>query len=217
MMSGRSAAVQTIFLDLDGTLIDPKPGITRSIRHALIEMGRDAPGEDALEWCIGPPLWDSFRQLGVAEAELDRAVALYRERFTDVGLFEATLYEGALDMLAALRGAGVRLWLATSKPHTYARTICAHFGISAFLDGVFGSELDGTRSDKTELLAHALRETATVANDAKMLGDRKHDMIGASNNGLRSIGALWGYGGRAELEAAGAGQLANAPGDVPGL
>jgi phosphoglycolate phosphatase len=209
--------VTTVFIDLDGTLIDSKPGITRSIRHALLEMGRETPGEDALEGCIGPPLWDSFRQLGVPEAELDRAVALYRERFTDAGLYEATLYDGALDMLAALRDTGARLSLATSKPHAYATTICAHFGIAEYLDGLFGSELDGTRADKTALLAHALSETATDADTATMLGDRKHDMIGASNNGLRSIGALWGYGGRAELEAAGASQLANAPGDVPGL
>ncbi|MFV2034932.1 MAG: HAD hydrolase-like protein [Halocynthiibacter sp.] len=209
--------MQTVFIDLDGTLIDPKPGITRSIRHALLAMGREAPGEDALEWCIGPPLLDSFRQLGVPDAELDRTVAHYRERFTDAGLFEAVLYDGALDMLAALRDTGARLWLATSKPHEYARTICDHFGIAEFLGGVFGAELDFTRSDKTELLAHALSETATDAGRATMLGDRKHDVIGASNNGLRSIGALWGYGGRAELEAAGASLLAKSPGDVPGL
>jgi len=122
-----------------------------------------------------------------------------------------------LEMLAALRATGAQLWLATSKPHTYAATICDHFGISEHLDGLFGSELDGTRSDKTELLAYALRETETVAGEAMMLGDRKHDMIGALGNGVGPVGAIWGYGGAEELRRAGARHLAEAPAEVAPL
>lgn len=206
-----------VFLDLDGTLTDPKPGITRSIRYALSELGLDAPPEDDLTWCIGPPLLGSFESLTGDPALAKRALALYRERFGETGLFENRVYDGVPDMLSRLRGAGCRLWLATSKPHVYATRITAHFGLDDWLDGQFGSELDGTRADKTPLLAHALAETGADPAHAVMLGDRKHDIIGSRANRIAPIAALWGYGGEAELTGAGATTLARDPSQAAGL
>ncbi len=129
-------------------------------------------------------------------------------------MYENRVYEGVPDMLACLCDAGCRLWLATSKPHVYARRITAHFGLDEWLDGVFGSELDGTRADKGALLAHALAESGAHARRAVMLGDRRHDIDGARGNGMAAIGALWGYGGAAELGAAGAKNLAADPAEA---
>ena len=210
-------AVATVFLDLDGTLIDPKTGITSSIRAALREQGVEPPGPDDLAWCIGPPLAESFPALLGPGGDVGRAIAVYRQHFAAGDMFRAVPYDGVTDMLTALRRAGCRLHVATSKPHAAARTILSHFGLDAHLDGVFGSEMDGTRSDKTELLAHAIARTATPPGRAAMLGDRRHDIIGARNCGIRSIGALWGYGADGELEGAGAEALARRPREVPGI
>ncbi len=201
-----------VFLDLDGTLTDPKPGITRSIRHALIELRLGAPAEDDLTWCIGPPLLGSFETLTGDPVLAPQALALYRERFGEIGLYENRVYDGVPEMLAALREAGCRMWLATSKPHVYAARIAAHFGLDDWLEGLFGSELDGTRADKTELLAQALLTTGADPSRAVMLGDRKHDIVGARENRIAGVGALWGYGGEAELTEAGARTLARDPG-----
>jgi phosphoglycolate phosphatase len=209
--------VEYVFLDLDGTLTDPKPGITRSIRHALITLDHEAPDEAELTWCIGPPLRQSFVKLLGGEALADRALALYRQRFSDVGLYENRVYDGVPEMLARLRDAGFRLNLATSKPHVYALRITAHFGLDCWLDRVFGSELDGTRADKTALLAHALAQTGVETGQAIMLGDREHDIIGARNNGIVGVGALWGYGTKGELQAIGTAMLAANPGEAARL
>lgn len=207
--------MKTVFCDLDGTLTDPKIGITGCIQYALERLGAPVPETDQLLWCIGPPLRGSFATL-LDEARADAAVALYRERFGDIGLYENTLYEGIPDALQALRDSGVRLFVATSKPHVYAERIVEHFGIREHFERIFGSELDGTRVDKTELLAYALTETGTVAADAAMIGDREHDMIGAANNGLFGVGVLYGYGTQEELQSAGAQRLADIPGGIPG-
>lgn len=212
---------RTVFLDLDGTLTDPKPGITRSIRHALTSMGFEAPPEDALTWCIGPPLIRSFETLLGEAADVDRglpqrALTIYRERFGTIGLFENRVYDGVPEMLERLRAAGCRLCLATSKPHVYASQITAHFGLDAWVERVFGAELDGTRDEKTPLLAHALAETGARPGQSVMLGDREHDVIGATANGLPCIGALWGFGGPEELRRAGAAQLAASPSEAAG-
>ena len=204
------------FLDLDGTLTDAGPGITRSIAYALERLDLPVPDQAGLDALVGPPLWEVYPALGVAEADVDRAVALYRERYTDVGLFENRVYDGAFEMIEALREAGFRLALATSKPLAYASRITAHFGIDARLDAQFGSELDGARSDKRDLLAHAVAETGADPARSVMLGDRMHDARGALHNGLAALGALWGYGTREELEAAGA-AVAEAPPEAPPL
>ena len=178
--------MQSVFFDLDGTLTDPKPGITRCIQHALSALDSPVPSEDELTWCIGPPLFASFMQLLGDEALAQRAIGHYRERFADVRLF-------------------------------YAERIVAHFGLSQFFIRIFGSELGGKRTDKTELLRYALAQSAARAADCVMIGDRSHDVIGAKNNGIRAIGVLYGYGDSEELRAAGADELAADPGSLQAL
>jgi len=203
-----------IFLDLDGTLIDPKEGITLSIQYALQELGADVPSQNELTWCIGPPLWDSFRVLLGERADVNEAVGLYRERYTDTGMYEADVYDGIGEMLTELGQTGLPLYVATSKPHTYATTIIEHFGIDHYVDGLFGSELDGTNSSKTDLLAHALGETGADPFASVMIGDRNLDILGAQNNDIRSLGVLWGYADEGELHLAEADALAGDPEEV---
>ena len=196
--------MQTIYFDLDGTLTDPKPGITGSIQYALKKLGKPVPSQDQLTWCIGPPLHASLKALTGTDALADQALLLYRERFSEVGLFENTPYPAIHDTLAAVAATGARLFVATSKPAVYAERIVAHFGLRDYFERVFGSELDGTRVDKRDLLAYALAEAKVDPRGAIMIGDRSHDMIGARTNGITAIGVLYGYGGEAELREAGA-------------
>lgn len=203
-----------IFLDLDGTLIDPKEGITLSMQHALREIGADVPPQNELTWCIGPPLPQSFSAILGPGADIGEVMAHYRERFAEEGVYEADIYDGIGEMLEDFQDLGAKLWIATSKPHVYAQTIIDHFGISSHVDGLFGSELDGTNSDKTDLLAHALSETGADPAQCIMLGDRRFDIDGARNNDIPTIGALWGYGEEGELHMAEADALAGHPEEV---
>lgn len=207
--------LDAIYFDLDGTLTDPKPGITRSIRYALEKLDRHpVPSEDELTWCIGPPLRASFVKLLGAEDSADRAVSLYRERFADLGLYENSLYPGITDVLTALGTSGRRLFVATSKPAVYAERIVDHFGLRPHFKRVFGSELDGTRVEKTDLLEYALKTAAVDPSRSLMIGDRSHDMIGAKHNGMAALGVLYGYGNRDELIEAGALHLCATPRDI---
>jgi phosphoglycolate phosphatase len=194
----------TLYFDLDGTLTDPKIGITRCICHALNELGLHAPPADELTWCIGPPLRASLKRLVGTDDLADLALSLYRERFSEIGLYENSVYPHVEDVLATLRGSGHRLFVATSKARVYAERIIDHFKLAGYFERVFGSELDGVRSDKTELLSFALNETSEDPTRAVMIGDRSYDMIGARNNGMTAIGVLYGYGSRQELTQAGA-------------
>lgn len=201
----------TAFLDLDGTLIDSKVGITASIQYALKKLGADVPHQDDLEWCLGPPIRESFSILLGEGADLEDAVELYREHFSKTGKFEADVYDGIGEMLMDLQDMGARIYLATSKMQEHAQDIVEHFGIHAYLDGLFGSEADGERSDKTSLLQFALEETGADPARCFMLGDRRHDILGAQNNDILSIGALWGFGGPEELREAEADLLLGVP------
>ena len=207
--------MKAVLFDLDGTLTDPREGITRSIAHALERMGREPPPLDDLCFAIGPPLRASLAQLlGEDRREtVEQALAHYRERFADVGLFENVPYDGIVELLAALRGNGTRLFVATSKPLVYAERIVRHFGFDAHFEAVHGCELDGTREDKRDLLAHLLATHAIAGGqDIAMVGDRDVDMRAAKVHGLRGLGALWGYGSRSELLDAGAQDLVESPG-----
>jgi phosphoglycolate phosphatase len=205
-----------LLVDLDGTLTDPAEGIVGAFRHALAAMGRPAPSEEDLHWIIGPPLRGSFaRMLGGPEGA-ERALELYRDRYGETGLFEAVVYPGIPEALAGLKAAGVALFICTSKPLVYASRILDHFGLARFFDGAYGSTLDGRLEDKAELIAHVLAERRIAPEAAAMLGDRKHDVLGAASNGLPTIGALWGYGGEAELAAAGAAVLCKTPAEALG-
>jgi phosphoglycolate phosphatase len=203
----RMIRLDTAFFDLDGTLTDPKPGITRCIQYALHGLGFPAPHADDLVWCIGPPLQASMKTFVGTDELAHRAVELYRERFRDVGLYENEVYDGIGKTLSDVAASGRRLFVATSKPKVYADRIIEHFGLSRHFERVFGSELDGTRTDKAELLSYALTEAKADPARAIMIGDRSHDVIGARKNGMKAIGVLYGYGSLAELTEAGAHHL----------
>ncbi|BAL09832.1 hypothetical protein BJ6T_45650 [Bradyrhizobium japonicum USDA 6] len=198
------ALMVTIYFDLDGTLTNPKPGITRSIQYALERLNVAVPSEDELVWCIGPPLHASLEKLTGSSELADRALLLYRERFSDVGLFENEAYAGIIDTLTTIAATNQRMFVATSKPAVYATRIVDHFGLRPYFERVFGSELDGTRVDKRDLLRYALDEAKVDPGSAIMIGDRSHDVIGARTNGMTAIGVLYGYGSEAELRDAGA-------------
>lgn len=205
--------VKTVFFDLDGTLTDPMLGITRSIQFALQSLELEVPPAQELTWCIGPPLLDSLRKLS-SEQLAPQALALYRERFSEEGLFENSLYEGIPELLAQLVADGYQLHVASSKPRIFVARIIEHFQLDTYFDEIFGAELDGTRGDKTELLSYALSSTGANARTAAMVGDRRFDIEGANRNGLRSVGVTWGYGSQAELQQAGANRLAHSPIEV---
>jgi phosphoglycolate phosphatase len=208
-------SMAVILFDLDGTLTDPREGITRSIRFALEKLGRDVPPADELTWCIGPPLIGSLETLLGNRADAETALALYRERFSEVGLYENAPYPGIRSALIALSGCGHRLFVATSKPAVFAARIIRHFGLSEFFGTVYGSELDGTRADKVELLAHIVQDARIDPASTTMIGDRSHDIVGGRQNGMRTIGVLYGYGNEAELRDAGVDALVRAPDELP--
>ena len=199
-----------VLFDLDGTLTDPKVGITRSVQYALLHFGIRVANPDELTPFIGPPLRDSFRDFyGFSDDAAERAVAKYREYFEAQGIFENELYDGMDVLLRALRQSGRTLAVATSKPTVYAARILQHFGIDDCFSFVAGSELSGARSQKSEVIHYALDHIAGVSPDlALMVGDRKYDILGAHAAGLPSVGVLYGYGSLAELSAAGATHLA---------
>lgn len=202
-----------IYFDLDGTLTDPFEGITKCILHALDKLGFPHPGDEYLHSCIGPPLYDTFPDL-VGEDLTLKAVDLYRERFDDLGWLENEPYEGIHDALAAIADTGAVLFVATSKPRIAADRIVAHFEMGQYFDKVYGCELDGTRANKVDLLKFAIDENPHAASRT-MIGDRKHDLIGAIANDICPVGVSYGYGSHDELSAAGATAIAKSPAELP--
>ncbi|MBQ2718867.1 MAG: HAD hydrolase-like protein [Clostridia bacterium] len=202
----------TVFLDLDGTLTDSRPGILAGAAHALTALGLPTAPSEVTTAFIGPPLYECFRGLyGLDDATSRRAVTLYREYYGTRGLFENTVYPGIPAMLASLREAGLTLCLATGKPHEYGRRIVSHFGLDRYISAVYGAEFDGTRGDKAALLSYALADRGLAPKEAVMVGDRRFDVEGALAVGVTPLGVLWGYGDAAELTAAGATHLAATP------
>jgi len=195
---------KTILFDLDGTLTDPKPGITKSVQYALSKMGIEEEDLEKLTPFIGPPLIASFKEFyQLTEEEAKEALQYYRERFSKVGLYENAVYEGIKELLGALQGQGKILYVATSKPTVFSVKILEHFGLLHYFTGVIGSELDGTRVEKSEVIAAVLSEIENPELDSiLMVGDRKFDILGAKENKIAVIGVAYGYGGHAELEEA---------------
>ncbi len=212
-------SASAILFDLDGTLTDPKLGITRCIQFALSELGYRPPDADELHWCIGPPIKDSFSLLLKTSDNtvLEQAISLYRSRFATIGLFENSLYPKISETLDTIRFAGYKTFVATSKPHIYATYIIEHFGLSSLFNGVYGSELDGTRSVKADLIYHILVTEKLSPSHVVMVGDRSHDMIGAKHNHVTTIGVTYGYGTEEELRTHGADLIAHSPDDIPKL
>lgn len=208
-----------ILFDLDGTLTDPKLGITCCIQYALSELGYIPPEAEELHWCIGPPLKDSFSQLlKTSDITLvEKALSLYRSRFSTIGLFENSLYPLVIETLKAIKFAEYKTFVATSKPHIYARRIIEHFSLSLLFDGVYGSELDGTRSAKADLISHILLTENLSSSSVVMVGDRQHDIIGAKCNHIAAIGVTYGYGTEEELKTHGADFIVHSPENIPEL
>ena len=195
-----------ILFDLDGTLTDPKVGITKSVAYALNSFGIQVNNLDELDVFIGPPLRDSFQlYYKLTPKETEVAVEKYREYFSVTGKFENAVYQGIPNLLSELKRKGKKLIVATSKPILYSKQILEHFDLLTFFDYVAGSELDGRRSDKEEVILYALNENHII-NRAKvlMIGDRKFDILGAKSLNIDSVGVLYGYGDLKEHEDAGA-------------
>lgn len=199
-----------LLFDLDGTLTDPFEGITRSVEYALNAFGIEVKDRRVLAPFIGPPLVESLTErYGFTMEDAVAAVAKYREYFAVKGLYENELFEGIPELLSDCRKAGYKISMATSKPTHYARIIAEHFDIARYFDAIHGSSLDGTRITKSSVVAEAVAEEHLDPSRALMIGDRRHDVEGAGEHGIRTVGVLYGYGSREEHEAAGAAYIVN--------
>jgi phosphoglycolate phosphatase len=205
-----------IFMDLDGTLTNSMLGITKSVQYALKAF--DIMENDLNNLCsyIGPPLRDSFQKYhGLSEEEADAAVVKYREYFTVTGIFENEVYEGMEALLAKLVKAGKKLIVATSKPEVFARRILEHFNLEHYFSDICGATLDNARGTKEEVIRYALEKNGIIDySSVVMVGDRRHDVEGAKSVGIASIGVLYGFGSREELEKAGADRIAETVEDI---
>ena len=193
-----------LLFDLDGTLTDPKTGITTCVQYALKSFGIDEPDLDKLEPFIGPPLLDSFKQFyGFDDKKAQEAVEKYRERFKEKGMFENEIYAGVPEMLKRLKMRGLHLGVASSKPTVFVEQILEHFQIKDYFEVIVGSELDGTRADKAEVILEALRRFSSKGTVQKhrvlMIGDRSYDVDGAKRVSIESVGVTYGYGDMQEL------------------
>lgn len=208
-----------VLFDLDGTIIDSGEGVTRCVQHALNHFGFGEQPHEALTRFIGPPLHLSFEEFyGMTPEEALKAVAVYRKRYSTVGVFENTLYEGIPELLKSLYDRGVMIVLATSKPLIFAEKILEYFHLKQYFSHIIGSNLDGTLTDKTEVVAFALEKSGvTDKTSAIMVGDRKFGVIGAQKNGIASVGALYGYGSAEEFEECGADFVIEKPMDLLGI
>jgi len=206
----------TILFDLDGTLTDPGIGITNSVMYALDKYGITVSDRRQLFCFIGPPLWESFERFyGFSETDAKRAVEYYREHYRVTGIFENTVYDGIDALLASLENSSKTLLVATSKPEIFAEQILEHYDLAKYFSFIGGSELDGARVNKHEVIRYALEMAGvTDLTTTVMVGDREHDILGAKTMGIASVGVLFGYGSRREFENAGADFIAETVDDL---
>lgn len=208
-----------ILWDLDGTLTDPMIGITTCVQYALRHLGIEV--KDLQELCpfIGPPLLDSFQEFyRLSEAQAQEAILKYRERFATVGWLENEVYPGMPELLDRLCQAGKTMMVATSKPEVFARKILDHFQLAAYFSFVGGATLDGVRSTKEEVIDYVLKTKEVVSlSEVIMVGDRKFDILGAKHAGVSSVGCVYGYDSREELETAGADYVVDSIGELQNL
>lgn len=205
-----------ILFDLDGTLTDSQDGIMNAIEYSLKTYGITVQDRNSLRPFLGPPLSESMQKYyGFDRIKAVEAVERFREYYNTRGLFENRIYPGVETMLKTVRDAGCRLFVATSKPEQVAQEILEHFGLAEYFDYIGGATPDDSRVKKADVVRYVL-DTAKIARplEAVMVGDRKHDILGARQNGLESVGVLYGYGDRQELEEAGADYLAEQAADI---
>ena len=208
-----------LLFDLDGTLTDPKEGITKSARHALHAFGIEVESLDDLCCFIGPPLKDSFMEYyGFTESDAQKAVEIFREYFSSQGIFENKVYEGTRESLKALVRSGKKLYVASSKPEVFVRMILEHFELDSYFEFMGGADFEEIRVKKADVIRYVL-DTCGICDISKtvMIGDRKHDILGAKEFGMESVGALYGYGSREELTKAGADFLVESIFDLQNL
>lgn len=197
-----------ILFDLDGTLTDPKEGITKCVQYALLKSGIDEPDLDKLLCFIGPPLIDSFQMFySLTREEGEKAVEYYRERFSDIGIYENKLIDGIPQLLDSLKKQGKIIALATSKPHIFAKRVLDNFDLTKYFDIIVGAEFDGTRNEKKDVIDEVLRQLPQNSTPI-MVGDRRQDVIGAKECKVPCIGVKFGYAEENELEDAGADYIA---------
>ena len=201
---------KSVIFDLDGTLTDSGEGITKCVRLALEHFGIPVENLDDLRYFVGPPLRDSFVKAGVPEDKVEEAIAVYRSRYTNVGLFENTPYSGIRELLEKLTALGCRLFVATSKPEEMAVRVLEKFDLYRYFEKVCGATLEKSRDSKSAVIAHLL--TATGKDEhAIMVGDTAFDVIGAAEHNISTIGVSWGYGIVEEMKEAGAIAIAHTP------
>ena len=212
-----------VLFDLDGTLTDSAPGIVNCLRYTLDEMGIEHPDDATIATFLGPPLKDTFGgHFGMDEVGIDTAIAHYRVRYHDIGLFENEVYPGIPQLLQQLSDASITMATSTSKPTVSATRILEHFDLARHFTFIGGASLDGERNSKAEVIAHTLdalgsRGIELSSEHTRMVGDREHDILGAAQFGIPAIGVLWGYGSRDELESAGAIAVADNAGHLRSL
>jgi phosphoglycolate phosphatase len=208
--------MNAVLLDLDGTLADSRPGIEASLRFMLAEMGHDPAIAGDVTWAVGPPIgWSIATLLGkYGDPRSEDGLRIYRARYSEVGLYDCAAYPGVPEMLTALHATGRPLCLATSKRRDFAERVVDFLGFAKLIPTVYGALPGGGLDDKKDMLRELVRVEGCDPAGTVMVGDRLHDIEAAKANGLRSIGVLWGYGGREELERVGAESLAGTPADV---
>jgi len=207
---------ETVLFDLDGTITDPGEGITNSVEYSLNKYGITVADRSVLYKFIGPPLYDSYaKYYGFSAEESRKAVDVYREYYRDRGIYECKLYDGITELLAALKAAGKKLVVATSKPQPFAVKVLQHFDVLKYFDYVAGATMDGKIVEKSDVIAIALRGADVKdVNNVVMVGDREYDVKGAAEFGIKTVGVLFGYGSREEFESSGAAYIAETAADI---
>ena len=196
---------KAILFDLDGTLTDSGEGITKSVQYALEKIGKPEPDLKKLRVFVGPPLLEQFEQYaGIDRETAKKAVEIYRERYAPIGVYENEMYPGILELLSGLKKRGYKLAIASSKPENFVRIVAEYFHIDSYFDEMVGSEPNGERTNKTEVIEEALKRLGLSEHREQvlMVGDKEHDVFGARRAGLECVAVSYGYGTKEELENA---------------
>ena len=212
--------VDIVLIDLDGTISDSSPGMLTGFRKVFDRFDMEQPSDESIRRHFGPPLAVTWREIyGMTDEQIVVGLEVYREYYHDVGMFENNLYDGVPDLIKDLHAEGVTLSTATSKPEFSASQIIEHFGLREYFTFIGAADLAGTRDDKSAVIAHTLEnlQASSQTHSIVMMGDRRHDVEGARENGIDTIGVLWGYGTAEELSTAGAIALAERPRDAGDL